>query len=152
MTIPDDDSAANRETHFDASIDLALDILPESKLELWEGRLLVGTSVMGSRVLLGYLMQTLGVQAVLPLVALDAWWDALRAVSPQPPARATPQAWMAWAEHVTHTPQIAPAGPSYDGFHAAERHLRGSVSTDRAGTSPRCQPIADRKGQVAHDT
>src|SRR5207247_7140389 len=76
------------------------------------------TSLMGSQALLEYLMRTLGVQAVLPLASLDTWWDALRAVFPHPPARATPRAWMTWAESVTHTPTIAPAGPYYDGFHA----------------------------------
>ncbi|MEO7911332.1 MAG: hypothetical protein ABIV47_16935 [Roseiflexaceae bacterium] len=119
MTTPDENSAANRATHSDDSddlIDLAWDVVPESKLELWDGRLVVGTSLLGSRALLWYLMHTFGMQAVVPLVSLDAWWNALRAVFPEPPARATPQAWIAWAAQVTHTPQVTPAGPFYDGF------------------------------------
>ena len=119
MITPDKNSVANRETHSydsDDLIDLAWDVVPESKLELWDGRLVVGTSLLGSRALLWYLMHTLGVQAVLPLVSLDAWWKALRAVFPQPPAQATPQAWKTWAAQVTHTPQVTPAGPFYDGF------------------------------------
>jgi hypothetical protein len=128
MTTPDESSATERMAQSHDSVDLAWDVLPESKLELWDGRLVVGASLMGSRALLWYLMQTLGVQAVVPLVSLDAWWDALGAVFPQPPARATPQAWMAWAAHVTHTPQITPAGPYYDGFHAmAASDLRMSL-------------------------
>src|SRR3954451_23022902 len=119
MTTSHDDSATDRRVaHSHDSSDLALDVLPESKLELWDGRLVVASSLLGSRALLWYLMHTLGVQAVVPLVSLDAWWKALRTVFPQAHAPATPRTWMAWAESVTHTPQIAPAGPCYDGIHA----------------------------------
>jgi hypothetical protein len=58
-------------------MDRIWDILPESKLELWDRPLLIRSSLLGSQALLAYLLQTMGVPAVLPLVTLDAWWDAL---------------------------------------------------------------------------
>jgi hypothetical protein len=77
----EDDRATDQVTQSRDPVDLAWDALPESKLALWDVRLLVGAGLVGSQALLGCLLQTLGVRAVLPLASLDAWWDAHSGVS-----------------------------------------------------------------------
>jgi len=73
---------------------------------------------------------------VLPLAALDAWWDALRAVFPHAPSRVSAPAWTMWAESVTYTPLIASASPHYDGIHVMAASALGrslhAVANDSA--------------------
>lgn len=93
------------------------DDLPESKLELIGGRLIVGNSLAGSRYLLWALLQTLGPRAALPLAPLDDWWAALATAFRAPPLLVTPPAWERWAAQVDHTPRIEATGPHFDRRH-----------------------------------
>jgi Putative restriction endonuclease len=97
-------------------------------LELHDGRLLVGTSLIGSRALLATILHDLGVAAALSLAPLETWWDALRAVFQPPPNLRTAQAWIAWAAQLPDTSAIAPAGPHFTWTHArAAAMLRTSL-------------------------
>jgi len=91
--------------------------LPESKLELIDGRLIVGNSLAGSRYLLWAILQLLGPRAALALAPLDRWWSALATAFKEPPMLASAQAWERWAAGVEHTPHVAPAGPHFTWDH-----------------------------------
>ncbi|MEM1241546.1 MAG: Uma2 family endonuclease [Cyanobacteria bacterium P01_H01_bin.26] len=58
-------------------LDAWLDFKPESKLELIDGQLIVGNSLMGSRLLLRQLLQGWSVGAAISLAPIEAWLDAL---------------------------------------------------------------------------
>ena len=89
------------------------DKLPESKLELIDGRLIVGNSQAGSRYLLWAILQLLGPRAALALAPLDQWWAALATAYQASPLLASQSAWEHWAAGVAHTPHIPPAGPRF---------------------------------------
>jgi Uma2 family endonuclease len=91
--------------------------LPESKLELIDGRLIVGNSLAGSRYLLWAILQLLGARAALALAPLDQWWLALTTAFHAPPLLASSEAWERWAAGVAHTPQVMPAGPHFSWEH-----------------------------------
>jgi hypothetical protein len=91
--------------------------LPESKLEVIDGRLIAGNSLGGSRYLLWAILQLLGPRAALALAPLDQWWSAVASAFQAPPLLASPQAWERWAAGVAHTPQITPAGPHFSWEH-----------------------------------
>lgn len=93
------------------------DNMPESKLELVEGRLLAGNSVAGSRYLLWAILSALGPQAALALAPIEDWWQALASAFRAPSLLSSPRAWQAWAAQIEHTPQIAPAGLHFDWTH-----------------------------------
>jgi Uma2 family endonuclease len=93
------------------------DNLPESKLELIDGRLIAGNSLMGSRYLLWAIVQTLGPQAALPLAPRELWWSALAAIFQAPAMLSSTQAWERWAAHVEHAPHVAPARPHFSWDH-----------------------------------
>jgi len=93
------------------------DDLPESKLELIDGRLIVGNSLASSRYLLWAILRLLGPRAALALAPLDRWWSALASAFQAPPILASTQAWERWAAVVEHTPNIAPAGPHFSWEH-----------------------------------
>jgi Uma2 family endonuclease len=91
--------------------------LPESKLELIDGRLIVGNSLAGSRYLLWAILQTLGPRAALPLAPHHKWWSALATSFHAPSTPSSPQAWQRWAAQVAHTPQLASARPGFSWEH-----------------------------------
>jgi Uma2 family endonuclease len=93
------------------------DNLPESKLEVIDGRLIVGNGLMGSRYLLWAIVQTLGPQAALPLAPRELWWSTLAAAFQAPAMLSSAQAWERWAAHVEHAPYVAPAGPHFSWNH-----------------------------------
>src|SRR5262249_20748300 len=106
---------------------------PEPKLELIEGRLVIGNSLAGSRYYLHDLLTGWGTEAALAFAAPDQWRAALhQAFGPfSPPDAAAPlEDWRDWAEKVTYEPRLAPAGPRATGphyhtrerLHAAMRH------------------------------
>src|SRR5919199_2502830 len=92
---------------------------PEPKLELIDGRLVVGNSLVGSRYLLWWLLHDLGPRAVLPMAPLERWWEVLALAFQAPPLLASARAWEAWTAQVVHMPRIAPAGPCFDAAHYA---------------------------------
>ena len=85
-------SAAGEQRGTRLPIDL-WDNMPESKLELIDGRLVAGNSLAGSRYLLWVILHTLGPRAVLPMAPLVLWRRALANVFHAPPGLAAPQAW-----------------------------------------------------------
>jgi len=93
------------------------DNLPESKLELIDGRLIAGNSLMGSRYLLWAILQTLGPRAALSLAPRQTWWSALATTFQAPPMLSSTQAWERWAAQVVNTSQVAPAGPHFSWDH-----------------------------------
>src|SRR5215212_7586361 len=74
--------------------------LPESKLELLDGRLIVGNSLDGSRYLLWAILELLGPRAALALAPHEQWWAAVAQAHQAPPLLASPSAWERWAAGV----------------------------------------------------
>jgi hypothetical protein len=91
--------------------------LPESKLELIDGRLIAGNNLAGSRYLLWAILQLLGPQAALGLASPDRWWSAVATAYQAPPLLASPQAWERWAAGMCHSLRVAPAGPRFTWEH-----------------------------------
>jgi hypothetical protein len=105
---------------------------PEPKLELIEGRLIIGNSLAGSRYYLPDLLRGWGTEAALAFAEPELWLTALQRAfaSFTPPDATTPLvAWHEWAETVVFTPSLAPAGPMATGphYHARER-LQAGIS------------------------
>lgn len=90
---------------------------PEPKLELIDGRLIVGNSLRGSRYLLGSLLRDLGAQAALAFAPLDAWWSALERTFEPSSRPSLSQGWRSWADALPYMPRIEPAGPRFDTAH-----------------------------------
>ena len=84
--------------------------MPEGKLELIDGKLIIST-LAGSRRVLWELLNDYGPDLLLPLAPPALWWTALQhACHPHPPPQ-TPASWSAWADGVDYQPDVAPAGP-----------------------------------------
>jgi Uma2 family endonuclease len=93
------------------------DDLPESKLELIDGKLIAGTRLAGSHALLQALLQSCGPRAALPFVSTDRWREALsRVFQAQPPGH-WPGGWEQWAAQVESMPPVIVAGPPFDWQH-----------------------------------
>lgn len=97
--------------------------MPESKLELIDGRLVVGSSLSGSRYLLWAMLQTLGPPATLALAPLDRWHEALERAF-RAPHHTAPHVLQAWAAEVEYMPpQPQGAGAYFGAHHAVYQHL-----------------------------
>jgi hypothetical protein len=97
--------------------------MPEPKLELLDGKLVVGNGA-GNLRLLYHLLEGWGAEAALPMAPADRWWKALHAGfrSFDPPSPDKPAAvWQAWASQVTYAADLPPAGPMVNGKHSAAR-------------------------------
>jgi hypothetical protein len=97
--------------------------MPEAKLELLDGRLVVGNGA-GNLRLLHYLLEGWGVKSVLPMATAELWWAALARgfqhfdpPSPRKPA----SLWQCWAAQLNYLPEIPLAGPNREGRHHAAR-------------------------------
>jgi Uma2 family endonuclease/predicted RNase H-like HicB family nuclease len=96
--------------------------MPEGKLELIDGKLIISTEV-GSRRILFELLRDYGPHLVLPFAPPSSWWQALQdAYAPQPPptsASAHPRLaqWHEWADRLAYEPTAAPAGPKVTSGH-----------------------------------
>ncbi len=105
--------AENAESWFDAWCAA----MPERKLELIDGRLVINTLV-GSRRVLRELIVDYGPDLFLPMAAEDLWWSALReAYDPRPRPRNAAE-WSDWADAFVYEPDVASAGP----FDTDEHH------------------------------
>ncbi len=84
---------------------------PEAKLELIESQLVVGNSLIGSRLLLRQIMTGWGANAALALAPIEQWLEALCVTSDAPaPLKADLQATdlsalRAWADAASHQPE-----------------------------------------------
>ena len=104
-------------------IDRWLEEMPEPKLELLDGRFVVGNDA-GNMRLLQYLLEGWGVGAVLAMAPAERWWEALAQgfqnfdpPSPRKPA----SVWQSWAAQLSYSLALPPAGPMADGKHRAVR-------------------------------
>jgi hypothetical protein len=84
--------------------------LPEGKLELIDGQLIIST-LAGSRRVLWELLNDYGPELVLPLAPPALWWVALQHAFTPHPEPLTPAAWHVWADGIDYRPDGAPAGP-----------------------------------------
>ena len=94
-------------------------VMPEPKLELLDGRFVVGNGA-GNLQLLRHLLNGWGVEAAVPMASVESWCQALYQGfrSFESPALERPLAvWHAWAAQVSYAPDLAPAGPMLDGKH-----------------------------------
>jgi hypothetical protein len=99
---------------------------PEAKLELIEGRLIVGNSLAGSRYCLHDILTGWTTEAALAFAEPALWQEALRvafAAHSPPHADAPLTTWRTWAESIVHEPRLEPAGPLLSGPHRRAREL-----------------------------
>ncbi len=105
------------------AFDAHIRMMPEPKLELLDGRFLVGNSA-GNMQLLRYLLDGWGPVAALPMAPAELWRQALhqgfRQFDP-PPIEKPLDSWHAWAAQLAYAIDLPPAGPMVDGPHAAAR-------------------------------
>jgi predicted nucleotidyltransferase len=97
---------------------------PEPKLELIDGRLVIGNSLAGSRYILHDLLTGWGTEAAIALAAPALWRTALHqafAGSTPPDPGAPLSAWQSWAETVRFELHLDPAGPRSTGPHHGAR-------------------------------
>jgi hypothetical protein len=84
------------------------DPLPEAKLELIEGRLIVGNSLAGTRLLLSEILTGWSAAAVIALADRNLCWEALRIAYPDAPIASeqehTPDRLLTWASQVAYQP------------------------------------------------
>lgn len=90
--------------------------MPEGKLELIDGKLIIST-LAGSRRVLRELLKDYGPNLVLPMAPAALWWTALQsAYNPQPQPQTLP-AWRAWVDGLLYEPDVAAAGPQGSSAH-----------------------------------
>jgi len=103
-------SDENKREDADRWIDEWVASMPEQKIELIDGKLVIGT-LTGSRRILRELLLDYGPDLFLPMASEDLWWSALRTAYDPPSAPHDPVEWNAWADALTYEPEVAPAGP-----------------------------------------
>jgi Uma2 family endonuclease len=84
--------------------------LPEGKLELIDGKLVIGT-LKGSRRIVRELLQDYGPSLFLPMAPAESWREALGVAFRAEPRPRTPEEWLRWADGVDGPAEVAPAGP-----------------------------------------
>lgn len=94
---------------------------PEPKIELINGRLIIGNSLRGSRYVLWDLLAHLSPDAALGMASESLWWEALSAAyrrrdpPPHPADAVTDDAriatWRSWATNIENPPAPESAGP-----------------------------------------
>ena len=98
-------------------IDRWMDELPESKLELIQGKLIINT-MAGSRRIMQEILGDYGPTLVLPMASTELWWSALRkAYGPQVEAFQHLSEWHQWADSFGSIPEKIFAGPQVDVRH-----------------------------------
>lgn len=90
--------------------------MPEGKLELIDGRLIIST-LAGSRRIMRELLVDYGPALLLPMAPTELWWTALRETYSPFPRLETPTDWLEWADSFDYEPDVAPAGPRGSGKH-----------------------------------
>lgn len=107
---------------------------PESKLELIDGQLIIGT-LRGSRRVLWYLLNDYGPALALPLAPADLWWAALdRAFGPLLGLH-SPEEWIEWTVDFEYHPEPRSAGPHGSVAHRRAYELLQHGLYHFAGTS-----------------
>ena len=80
--------------------------MPEGKLELIGGKLIISTLAGSRRVLQDY-----GPALFLPMAPPELWWRALEGSYSPRPRPGTLSAWHDWADHLAYEPEVPAAGP-----------------------------------------
>ncbi|MBW4694193.1 MAG: Uma2 family endonuclease [Lyngbya sp. HA4199-MV5] len=107
-------------------------LYPEFRLELVDGKFLVGGMLDGSRWLLKEALIGWGLESAIAFASLDLWWEALRLAHDLP--HRSPDEWLTWAEDLPIDPNYRenwwpPLGSRYLGEHHWVRNqLRNSLS------------------------
>jgi Uma2 family endonuclease len=84
--------------------------MPEGKLELIDGQLIISTR-KGSRFILREILKDYGPGFVLSMAPKSLWWTALlEAYDPQPRPQSVAE-WRAWSDAFAYEPTVEPAGP-----------------------------------------
>jgi hypothetical protein len=100
--------------------DALIEMLPEPKLQLIDGRFVVGNDDAGNRQLLLELLKGWGPESVLHMAPSDRWWQALasgfRSFDPPAPTK-PPDVWRRWAAQLNYAPELPSAGPMIDVKH-----------------------------------
>ncbi|MBW4552761.1 MAG: Uma2 family endonuclease [Aphanocapsa sp. GSE-SYN-MK-11-07L] len=110
-------------------IEQTYSLYPEFRLELVEGKFLIGGILAGSRWLLREALLGWGAEAAIAFAPIEQWWEALRVayqVSHQ-----HPEDWLIWAESLPATREDwwPPLGSQYGGEHRWVRNrLRTALS------------------------
>ncbi len=101
-----------------------IEVLPEPKLQLIDGQLVVGNDDTGNRQLLLELLKGWGPEAVLHMTPLHLWWQALaygfRSFDPPAPSKPA-DVWRSWATQLRYEPNLPSAGPMIDVEHRGAR-------------------------------
>lgn len=125
------------EVDWEDAIDQYLERMPEAKLELIDGRLIVGNGLVGSRHLLWEILGGYGAEAALALAPRTLWLQAFKTAFTRflPPAFDDLSALEGWTRQVAYDPCILPAGPSVDGPHrtAQQQAMFGLARAADAG-------------------
>ncbi|MUG92769.1 hypothetical protein F7734_10030 [Scytonema sp. UIC 10036] len=102
------------------SIELSECSEPEFRLELVEGKFLVGGTIEGSRWLLKEALIGWGLEAAVAFAPLQKWWEALKVAYEVP--HTLPDEWLTWAEDLPLSPDYQdrwypPLGSRFKGEH-----------------------------------
>jgi Uma2 family endonuclease/predicted RNase H-like HicB family nuclease len=100
----------------DDAIDRWIEVFPESKLEIIDGQLIVGT-LKGSRFILWNILKDYGPDIVLPMVPPEQWWEAIIQAFKPDPLPQTPEEWSRWADQISWHFEPEPAGPCVSAEH-----------------------------------
>lgn len=98
--------------------------MPEPKLELIDGRLVVGNGEAGNRQLLADLLDGWGPEAAVCMAPPESWWQALHAAFCEfdpPSAGKPPEVWHSWAGQLSYRRHLRSAGPMIDPEHRGAR-------------------------------
>ncbi len=125
--------------------------MPERKLELIGGRLIIST-LAGSRRIAWNLLYDHGPAMALPMASADLWREALRQAFNPHPMPQTTEEWAAWAATFEHNPEPPPAGPhdtlehrrAYELLSFGLHHFVGLSGRGRSGQGFRHSPGRER--------
>jgi Uma2 family endonuclease len=84
--------------------------IPEGKLELIDGRLVIST-MTGSRWIMREILRDYGPGYLLPYASSSLWRRALQEAYDPHPRPHTPAEWRVWSDALAYEPDVAPAGP-----------------------------------------
>jgi Uma2 family endonuclease/predicted RNase H-like HicB family nuclease len=100
----------------DSGIERHIAEMPEGKLELIDGQLIISTGA-GSRWVLFEILRDYGPPLVLPMASPALWWRALQEAFDPRPIPASLSDWHAWGDRLEYEPKVAPAGPRWTAEH-----------------------------------
>lgn|GEM_PF-2442191 len=103
-------------THSEDAFEKRWDAMPEGKLELINGQLIIST-LAGSRRIAWHLLDDYGPPIGLAHAPAQLWWSALEEAFGPYPRPATRDEWWRWAKSFRYSPEPPHAGPQFTGEH-----------------------------------